>query len=63
MSGFVESDAKVLWFDVSVEELAVVDVLNYSDHLIDEHKHCFEGELAMSVFEEIFQGRPKHFHH
>ena len=62
VGGFVEADAEVVGFDVSVEEVAVVDVLDSSDHLIDEHENSFQRELAKGVFEETFEGRAHQVH-
>lgn len=42
MSSFVEADTKVIRFDVSMDEMPIVDVLNSGDHLIDQHQHCLK---------------------
>ena len=62
VSSFVEADAKVVGFDVSVEEVAVVNVLDPGDHLVDQHQHSFQGELPQGVFEEVLQGRAHEIH-
>ena len=51
---FVEADAEVVGFDVPVDEVAVVHVLDSGDHLVDQHQHCLEGELPEGVLEQCF---------
>jgi len=36
---FVETDTEVVRFDVSVNEVTVVDVFDSGDHLVDEHEN------------------------
>jgi hypothetical protein len=42
VGGFVESDAEVIGFDVSVDEVSVVDVFNSGDHLVHEYEDGLE---------------------
>jgi len=37
MGRFIQSHTKVIWLDISVDEMPVVDVLNPGDHLVNEH--------------------------
>ena len=52
MAGFVVTHAEVIGFDISVDEVPVVDVLDSGDHLIDEHQDCLQGELSEGVFKK-----------
>ena len=52
VSCFIESSAEVIRFDVPMDKMPVVDILNSSDHLINEHKNRLQGELPESVFEK-----------
>ena len=52
VTGLVESDAEVIRFDVTVDEVPVVNVLGPTDHLIDEHQDTLETELAEGLVEE-----------
>ena len=59
----IESNAKVIGFDVAVDEVPIVDVLDSGDHLIDEHEDRLEGELAERLIEECLEGRPHEIHY
>lgn len=48
----VQSDTEVIWLDVAMDEVSVVDVLDPGDHLIDEHEHGLQGELPEGLVEE-----------
>jgi hypothetical protein len=61
--GLVEADAEVIGFDVTVDEVAVVDVLDAGDHLVDEDKNGLEGELAEGLIEERLEGGSHKIHH
>jgi hypothetical protein len=52
IGSFVEADAEVIGFDVSVDEMPVVDVLDSGDHLVDEHEDGLQGELSERLVEE-----------
>ena len=52
VGGFVEPNTEVVRLDVAVDEVAVVDVLNPADHLVDQHEDSLETELAESLVEE-----------
>ena len=45
-------EQNILRFDIPMNEVPVVDVFDPADHLVDEHEHRFEGELAEGVLEE-----------
>jgi hypothetical protein len=59
----VQANAEIVRLDVPVDEVAVVDVLNSGDHLVDEHQHRLEGKLAQRVLEERLQRRTHEVHH
>jgi hypothetical protein len=60
---FIQSDAEVIWFDISVNEMSVMDVLDSGDHLINQHKHGFEREFSESLVEKRFKGWAHQIHH
>ena len=62
VTGLVETDAEVIRLNVSVDEVSVVNVLNTSDHLVDQHQNCLQGELSECVLEETLQGRAHEIH-
>ena len=62
VTGLVETDAEVVRLNVSVDEMSVVNVLNTSDHLVDQHQNCLQGELSECVLEETLQGRAHEIH-
>ena len=39
VGGLVESYAEVIGFDISMQEMSVMDVLNSIDHLINKYEH------------------------
>ena len=55
VAGFVESNAEVIRFDIPMEEVAIVDILNSWDHLVDEHEGRFEGEPSEGVLEQTLE--------
>ena len=62
MTGFVKTNTEVIRLNVSVDEVSVVNVLNTSDHLVDQHQNCLQGELSECVLEETLQGRAHEIH-
>jgi len=58
VGSFIQSNAEVIWLDISVNEMSVVNVFNSGNHLINQHEHCFERELSESLIKERFQRRP-----
>jgi hypothetical protein len=62
VGSFVKTNAKIIRFDVSVDEVSVVDVLYPGDHLVDEHEGSFKGKLSESFVEEILEGRAHQIH-
>jgi hypothetical protein len=39
MGGFIETDAKVVRFDVSMNKMPIVNILYSCDHLVYQHEH------------------------
>lgn len=62
VGSLVESNAEVIGLDVAMDEVSVVDVLNPGDHLVDEHEHSLEGELAQRLVEEGLEGGAHEIH-
>lgn len=54
---------EIVRFDVSVDERAAVDVLDPADHLQRQHNHRLEGELPVTVVEQVLQGRTQKIDH
>lgn len=52
VGSFIQSDTKVIWLDVSVNEISVVNILNSLDHLIDQNKDCLQREFSESLVEK-----------
>ena len=49
------SHEEIIWFNVSMNEILVVQEFDSSDHLIGEHEHGFHGESSWTKVEQIFQ--------
>lgn len=45
----VQSNTKIIRLNISVDKVSVVDILNSGNHLINEHKNGFQGELSESL--------------
>ena len=52
VAGFIVSHAEVIGFDISVDEVPVVNIFDSGDHLVDKHEDCLEGELSEGVLEK-----------
>jgi hypothetical protein len=52
VADLVQTDAEVVGFDVAVDEVPVVDVLDPRDHLVGQHQDCLEGELPEAGLKE-----------
>ena len=42
VGSLIETDAEVVGFYVTMEEVSAVDVLNSLDHLVDEHENALK---------------------
>jgi hypothetical protein len=59
----VQSDAEVVGLDVAVDEVPVVDVLDAGDHLVHQHQHRLQRQLAQGLLEQVLQRRAHQVHH
>ena len=53
---------KVVWLDVAVDEVLVVDVLDSPDHLIRQHEHSLHGEPPGAEVEEVLEAGSEKVH-
>ncbi len=42
MAGLIQTDTEIVWLDISVDKVAVMDVLNSLNHLINEDENAFQ---------------------
>ena len=54
---------EIVWFDVPMDEVLVVDVLDPPNHLVSQHEDGLHGESPRAEVEEIFEARAKQVHH
>ena len=54
---------EVVWFDVPMDEILVVDVLDPPNHLVCQHEDGLHGKSPRAEVEEIFEARAKQVHH
>ena len=63
---FADADQEVVWLDVSMQKVSRVHEFNSLElqtkfktemfyHLVSQHQHSLEGELAFAVVEQVFQ--------
>jgi len=57
-----DSHEEVVWFNVSVDEVFVVDILDSADHLICKHEDSLHGESSRAEVEEILETGPEKIH-
>lgn len=50
-----DSHKEIVWFDIPVNEGLAMNVLDTADHLIGQHKDCFDGETSRTEVEEILE--------
>jgi len=50
-----ESDQEIVGFDVPIDEVVCVHLLQPLQHLFGQHEHCLEVELAGAEGEEFLQ--------
>jgi len=62
VGSLVQADAEVIGFDVAMDEMSVVYVLDPRDHLIDQHQYSLQGELPQRLVEERLQRRAHEIH-
>jgi len=49
---FVQTNAEVIRFNISVDEMPVVHILNSCDHLVDKHEHGLQREFPEGLVEQ-----------
>lgn len=57
-----DADQKVVWFDIPVEEAALMDELDSLEHLNSKHKDSLEAKLAPTILVKVLKRRPKQIH-
>lgn len=55
--GTGENENALVWLDVTMYEATRMNILDSLNHLICEHQHGLEAELAMAKVEQVFQTR------
>ena len=58
----VQSNAEIVWLDVSVKEMPGMNILNSLDHLIHQDQNSFQGELPQGLIEQSLQWRAHQVH-
>ena len=53
---------EVVWFDVPMDEVLVVHVLDPPDHLVGQHEDGLHGEPPGAEVEEVFKAGAKEVH-
>ena len=51
-----DSHEEIVGFNVSVDEVLIMDEFNATNHLICKHQHRFHGETPWTEIEQILQG-------
>ena len=49
------SHEEIIWFNVSVDEVLIMDEFDPTDHLVGKHQHRFHGESPWTEIEQILQ--------
>jgi hypothetical protein len=62
IGSFIVSNTEVIGFNVTMNEVTIMHVLNSSDHLVNQHQHGFEGEFSEGLVEEGLQGWAHQIH-
>lgn len=58
IGSFVQPNTEVVGFDISVNKVPIMHVLNSSNHLINQHQNSFQGEFSECLIKKRFEGRP-----
>ena len=56
------SHEKIVRFNVSVDEVFVMNEFNAAYHLVSQHQHRFHGEPSRAEIEQILQRWPQQIH-
>ena len=57
-----DSHQEVVWFDVSVDEVLVVDKLNPTNHLVCQHQDSLHGKPSRTEVEKVFKTGSQQIH-
>jgi len=57
-----DSHEEVVWFNVSVDEVFIMDILDSADHLICKHEDSLHGKSSGAEVEEILETGPEQIH-
>jgi len=60
---FANAHQEVVGLDVTMNEVARVDILNARDQLVSEQEHSLEAELAVAEVEQVLKGRAEQVKH
>ena len=60
---FFEAHQEIVWFDISMNNVLAMNMLETTDELIDNHQHGFQRERAAAETQKIGQTWPKQFRH
>ena len=58
-----EAHQEVVWFDISMNNVLAMDMLETTDELIGNHQYGFQRERAAAETQKIGQTWPKQFRH
>ena len=62
VGSLVQPNTEIVWLDISVNKVPVMDIFNPGDHLINQHQNSFERKLSESLIKERFQRRSHEIH-
>jgi len=57
-----DSHEEVVWFNVPVDEVFIVDILDSADHLICKHEDSLHGKSSRAEVEEILETGSEQIH-
>merc|ERR1719356_703183 len=57
-----ESDQEIIRFQIAMNEVLGVDILDSCQHLIGQHEYRLQGKLAGAEIEQILQGWTQNVH-
>lgn len=58
-----KSHHKVIWLDIAMDKVFVMDVLDPLDHLVSQHQDSLEAKPSMAQVKEILETVPEEVHH
>ena len=57
------TDKEIVRLDISMQEVSRVHKLNTLEHLVGEHKHCFQREFTLAIVKQVLKTRPQQINH